>query len=158
MNPNPLAINRKCNYFNSKSLVSTAEKRQEVEALRKKLNDMHNERQNMVEHIFYTSRTHSQLTQVINELNTNQYLMVRHGELRMFFSIWLLTGVEATSPRLLRMTILASKQVYCINEKIKSHPSLSVEDYCGRFVDIEDLNEKEGDLPNRMFECRISNF
>ena len=113
---------------------------------------MHTERQNMVEHIFYTSRTHSQLTQVINELITNQYLMVRHGKLRIFFFKWsAVKDVEATSPRLLRMTVLASKQIYCINEKIKSHPSISVEDYCGRFVDIEDLGSKESDLPNRMF-------
>ena len=67
-------------------------------------------------------------------------------------------GVEATSPRLLRMTVLASKQIYCINEKIKSHPSISVEDYCGRFVDIEDLGSKESDLPNRMLKILIIIF
>lgn len=90
-----------------------------------------------VEHIFYASRTHSQLSQVIKELKQNNYLMNRHGNL------------NTTEPRKLRMTILASKQMYCINQKVRDHPTLSVDDICGRYVDIEDLiPEKASETTN----------
>lgn len=55
------------------------------------------------------------------------------------------------------MTLLASKQMYCINEKVRNNPNISVDDYCGYFNDIEDLggeNEEEDEerLPNS--ECK----
>ena len=37
------------------------------------------------------------------------------------------------------MTVLASKQHYCINEKVMNHPELNVDDICGHEIEIEDL-------------------
>lgn len=57
----------------------------EIKALRQKLQSMQDAYYNHVEHIFYTSRTHMQLTQVIKELKENSYLMKRHDELGMIY-------------------------------------------------------------------------
>lgn len=59
----------------------------EIKALRQKLQSMQDDYYNHVEHIFYTSRTHMQLTQVIKELKENSYLMKRHDDLGI---IWIL--------------------------------------------------------------------
>ena len=37
------------------------------------------------------------------------------------------------------MTVLSSKQHYCINEKVMNHPELNVDDICGHEIEIEDL-------------------
>ena len=47
------------------------------------------------------------------------------------------------------MTVLASKQIYCINDALRNNPDISIDDYCGQFVDIEDIavGEEEGNSP-----------
>ena len=101
----------------------------EVELLREKLAALNEKLNSGVHHVYYSSRTHSQLSQVINELRRNNFLMFRHGENceHCIDS----SHLASITQKELCMTIIASKSRYCINEDVRNHPELSVEEICG---------------------------
>ena len=56
----------------------------ELDELRNKLKALQDQQHNEIEHIFYCSRTHSQLSRVVEELKRSNFLMNRHGDLSLF--------------------------------------------------------------------------
>lgn len=59
--------------------TTPASSTEEVEKLRSKLEALNEKLNGGIHHVYYSSRTHSQLTQVINELRRSNFLMFRHG-------------------------------------------------------------------------------
>ena len=61
------------------------------------------------------------------------------------------------------MTVLASKQHYCINEKVMNHPELNVDEICGHEIEIEDLmidsqsEQKDSIGGSIKYDCLINN-
>lgn len=53
----------------------------DVNQLREKLEKLSETLDKRVHHIFYCSRTHSQLDQVVQELKRSNFLMERHGSI-----------------------------------------------------------------------------
>ena len=90
---------------------------EELNQLRDRLEEL-NAESSVTNHIFYCSRTHAQINQVVGELKRNNFLMQRHGEIGMFVhpqifyptSYYVVPGQQRT----LSMVVLASKQRYCI--------------------------------------------
>jgi len=54
---------------------------QDIDQLREKLEKLNETLDKRVHHIFYCSRTHAQLDQVVQELKRSNFLMERHGSI-----------------------------------------------------------------------------
>ena len=54
---------------------------QDINQLREKLEKLNETLDKRVHHIFYCSRTHAQLDQVVQELKRSNFLMERHGNI-----------------------------------------------------------------------------
>lgn len=114
-----------------------------IDKLREKLRTLNNSLTKQTHHIYYCSRTHSQLDQAIQELKRSNFLMYTH---RSDGRIVLSTPALVTEQqRELSMTVLASKSHYCINKAVLENPNFTVDEICGHERELAFLSQGEAD-------------